>query len=126
MAMAEFKGITQNECNFQGTVEAEPVFFQVDGGEGALFRVKTYVPMQGAGGQWTDSLKVVPIYCMNPTKVANTIKKYVVPGKRVLVRAYHDNWMDGNEEKFGLIMTRIALGGGPPKEKPFAPDLPSE
>jgi len=123
--MAEFKGITQNECNFQGTVEAEPMLFPVDGGEGALFRVKTYVGIQDANGQWAEHLKVVPIYCMNPTKVANTIKKYVVPGKRVLVRAYHDNWMDDGVEKFGLIMTRIELGGGPPRDKSATPDLPT-
>ncbi len=123
--MAEFKDITQNECNFQGAVEADPVYFPVDGGEGSFFRIKTHVPVQSAGGQWADSVKMVPIICMNPTKTENVIKKYVVAGKRVLVRAYHDDWMEAGEQKYGLVMTRIDLGGGPPKAKSGAPDLPT-
>ena len=120
--MAEFKDITQNECNFQGAVDADPTYLPVEGGEGAFFKIRTYVPVQGAGGQWVDTLKVVPIVNINPTKTVNVIKKYVTAGKRVLVRSYYDSWKDedGNEQN-GLIMTRIDLGGGPPRNKSAVP-----
>ena len=110
--MAEIKGITQNECNFQGRIAEDPTFFAVDGGEGAFFRVVTYVPQIGANGQWTDHRKVVPIINTNPTKTANTIKKWVKAGKEVLVRAYFDVWEQEGQEQTGLIMTMLKLGGG--------------
>jgi hypothetical protein len=110
--MAEIKGITQNECNFQGRVAEDPTFFDLGNGQGAIFRVVTYVPQLGANGQWTDHKKLVTIINMNPTKTENTIKKWVKAGKEVLVRAYYDTWEQDGAEQSGLIMTMLKLGGG--------------
>jgi len=110
--MAEIKGITENECNFQGRVAEDPTYFPVEGGEGAFFRVITYVPQMGANNQWTDQRKVVPIINMNPTKTANTIKKWVKAGKEIKVRCYFDSWEQDGQEQTGLIMTMLKLGGG--------------
>lgn len=110
--MAEIKGITENECNFQGRVLEDPIYFPVEGGEGSIFKVATFVPTLGANGQWTDHKKIVPIINMNPTKTANTIKKWVKKGKEIKVRCYFDIWEQDGQEQTGLIMTMLKLGGG--------------
>ena len=126
--MSERKGITENECNFQGAVVGDPSFFDVGNGEGAFFKIKTYVPRQDANGQWVEEVKIVPILNLNPTKTANTIKPYIKDGKRVKVRAYFDSWEDPpGTEQTGLIMTRVSLGSGPfvPRnDKSAIPNLP--
>jgi len=110
--MAEIKGITENECNFQGRVVEDPSFFPIDGGEGAFFRVATFVPAQGANNQWVDQKKIVPIINMNAAKTNSVIKKYVKAGKEVKVRCYYDTWEQDGQEESGLIMTMLKLGGG--------------
>ena len=122
--MAEIKGITENECNFQGRIAEDPQFFPVEGGEGAYFKVVTYVPTMDASGQWTDKKKIVPIINMNPTKTTNTIKKYVKAGKEVKVRCYFDVWDQEGVEQTGLIMTFLKLGGGTFTEPGATPALP--
>jgi len=125
----EFKGITRNRCDFQGKVVEDPTYFAVDGGEGATFRVKTFVPEFQANGQRVDVQIDVPLINMNPQRTANVIKKYVVAGKEVDVGAYYKTWKDGaGNEQNGLIVTYIQLGHGPyvPKEnKPNVPSLPT-
>lgn len=123
--MAEIKGITENECNFQGRVAEDPQFFPVEGGEGAFFRVVTFVPTPDPSGQFTDKKKLVPIINTNPTKTANVIKKYVKAGKEVKVRCYFDTWQQDGAEQTGLIMTYIKLGGGTFVEKGDTPALPT-
>ena len=125
----EFKGITRNRCDFQGKVVSDPTYFAVEGGEGAIFKVKTFVPVFQDNGQRTDVQIDVPIINMNPQKTANVIKKYVVAGKEVDVGSYYNTWKDVNgNDQSGLIMTYIQLGHGPyiPKEnKSNIPSLPT-
>lgn len=118
-------GLTINRCDFLGRVTEDPTFFEVEGGEGAVFNVKTFVPESQPNGQITDVPYVVPIINMNPQKTANVIKKYVTAGKEVMVGAYFKTWTDeAGASQSGLIMTFVKLGHGPFKKKFGAPDLP--
>jgi len=125
----EFKGITKNRCDFQGKVAEDPTYFAVEGGEGAIFKIKTFVPEFQTNGQRVDVQIDVPIINMNPQRTANVIKKYVVAGKEVDVGAYYKAWKDAaGADQNGLIMTYIQLGHGPyvPKEnKQTIPSLPT-
>lgn len=124
----EFKGITRNRCDFQGKIVAEPTYFAVDGGEGSIFKIRTFVPEFQANGQRVDVQIDVPIINMNPQRTANVIKKYATVGKEVDIGAYYKTWKDAaGADQSGLIMTFIQLGHGPyvPKEnKPNIPSLP--
>lgn len=115
--MAEYDdklfGLRWNMCFFIGRVVEDPAFFEVDGGEGAVFSVRTKVPEVQANGQLTDIPYDVPIINMNPTKTANTIKKYVVQGKEVMVGAYYKTWVQDGAPQSGLIMTFVSLGSNP-------------
>lgn len=118
----EYLGITENRCDFQGPVAEDPTFFEVEGGEGAFFRVKTIVPEFAANSQRIENVYVVPIYVLDPVKTNKVVKPYIKAGKRVKVGAYYKIWPDGNA---GLVATFIRLGSGPytPKES-STPPLP--
>lgn len=122
----EFKGITRNRCDFQGKVVGEPTYFPVDGGEGALIVIKTFVPEFQANGQRTDVQIDVPVLNLNPQRTANVIKKFVPADKEVDVGAYYKAWKDnaGNDQS-GLIMTYIQLGHGPYVQKENKKTVPS-
>ncbi len=117
-------GLRWNMCFFIGRVVADPTFFEVDGGEGAVFSVRTKVPEVQANGQRVDVAHDVPIINMNPTKTANTIKKYVVQGKEVMVGAYYKTWEQDGQPKNGLIMTFVSLGSNPFKPAAGTSSIP--
>lgn len=127
--MGEFKdrpfGLRWNMCFFIGRLVDDPQFFPVEGGEGAVFSIKTWVPEVGANGQMTDVSYNVPIICMNPTKTENTIKKWVVKDKEVMVGAYYKTWEQDGQPQSGLIMTFVTLGSNPFKKVSATSGIPA-
>lgn len=118
----EYLGITDNRCDFQGPVAEDPSFFDVEGGEGSIIKVKTIVPEWSANNQRIESIHVIPIYVLDPGKTAKVVKPYIKAGKRIKVGAYYKIWPDGNG---GLVATFIKLGSGPFIPKDTAPGLPA-
>lgn len=117
-------GLRWNMCFFIGRVVADPQYFDVEGGQGAVFSVKTKVPEVQANGQLADVPYDVPIINMNPTKTANTIKKWVVQGKEVMVGAYYKTWVQDGQSQSGLIMTFVTLGSNPFKKSAGTSSIP--
>ena len=116
-----YLGITTNKGFFQGPVAEDPTFFEVEGGEGAMLKIKTVVPEFAANSQRIEHVHVVPIYVLDPAK-ARIVKSYVKEGKIVEVGTYYKMWPDGTG---GLVLTYIQLGGNlykPPEAD--APGLP--
>jgi hypothetical protein len=118
----EYLGITENRCDFQGPVAEDPVFFDVEDGEGALLKIKTIVPEFAANNQRIENVYTVPIYVLDPVKTGKVVKPYIKSGKRIKVGAYYKIWPDGSA---GLVATYIRLGSGPYTQKEtFVPPLP--
>lgn len=106
----EYLGITENRCDFQGPVAEDPSFFEVEGGEGCLLKIKTIVPEFAANNQRIEHIYTIPVYVLDPVKTGKVVKPYVKAGKRVKVGAYYKVWPDGST---GLVATFIRLGSGP-------------
>ena len=120
----EYLGITENRCDFQGPVVEDPSFFDWEGDEGALLKIKTIVPEFADNNQRIENIYIVPIYVLAPAKV-RIVKSYVKAGKKIKVGAYCKVWEDGT---IGLVLTYMQLGGTlykQPKE-PVVPPLPAE
>lgn len=123
----EFKDIQINECNFQGKVYTDPVFVPSGNAEVAIVNLTVFTPELSANGQWTETEIVVPIYVMESNKVA-TVRKHIKAGRRLFIKAYYKNWMNGTESQHGLMATSIKLGSKPyeaPAGEGNAPSLPS-
>jgi len=117
----EYLGIVRNRCEIQGPVADDPTFFGVEGGEGAIVRVKTTVSEIDANGQRVDSINIVPIYVLDEAKT-RVVKNYIKAGKRISVDGYCKVWPDGSS---GIVANFIQLGSGPPRQaEQAAPALP--
>ncbi len=110
----EFLGITENRCDFMGRTVEDPQLFDVEGGQGALLKLKTVVPEIGPNGQWIDKIQIIPLYVMDPTKTTKVVVPYVKAGKQLKIGASCKIWDDGT---VGLIVSYIRLGDGPFKNK---------
>ncbi len=75
---------TRNRCDFQGRVIEDPQLFDVEGGQGALLKIKTVVPEIGANGQWIDKVHIIPVYVMDSVKTEKVVKPYIKEGKQLL------------------------------------------
>lgn len=127
-ATVPYMGISVNEAEFIGKVISEPEYFQVGEGQGAFIKLLTRFRKLDTNGQWVDTEQVIPLVCMDTTKVENTIKKYVPVGRQLRVTTYYSTWGKDNENH-GFFITSITLGDKPytPKEttsKDTGPALP--
>jgi len=110
----EFLGITENRCDFQGRVIEDPQLFDIEGGQGALLKLKTVVPEADVNGQWVDKIQIVPLYVMDAIKTTKIVIPYIKAGKQLKIGASCKIWDDGT---IGLIVTFIKLGDGPFRSK---------
>lgn len=101
----EVKGISENECVFQGRVAEDPYVTE----QAAYIKLKTIAPEMGANGQIVDTVQTVPITFIDKSKI-KVIADYVKKGKQIKVKAYYKAWEADGQQNHAIVATQIKLG----------------
>ena len=116
--MAEFIGISNNECMFQGKVMEKP---QIVEGQYAYLMLRTVESELGPNGQWVETPMDIPILTQDPNKIS-TIEKHVPAGRQIQVWGYYKAWENNGVKEHAFIIKRLKLGYKP-REVSGAPAL---
>ena len=110
--MAEFIGISNNECMFQGKVVGDPVIVE---GQYAFLNLRTVESELGPNGQWVETPVDVPILTQDSNKIT-TISNHVPNGRQIQVWGYYKTWVNGDKKEHAFIIKRLKLGYKPRAE----------
>ena len=107
-----YRGITFNDCDFQGRVVEDPQFYPQGDGEVAMLNIATYLREMDPNGQWVENEILVPLLVLDPAKV-KVIRDYVQKDRQVKVDAYYKAWENDGVPGHAMVVTKIFLGDKP-------------
>jgi hypothetical protein len=104
----EFMGITQNECSFQGKVDGDPT----EVGDFIFMTLRTQYVQKDPNGQFVRIEQEIPLM-VEPGGPTNVVKKFVMDGRKILVRSYFKTWEADGEPQMAFVVKHIELGSRP-------------
>lgn len=113
MAEKRFTGVNDNDCVFQGIVNADPIFQSVGNGKEVVWiNLTSWTGVQLPDGKYEEQEIKVPILVDDPRKV-EVVRNHIKKGRQLQVKAYYKSWEVNGVACHAFIALKTVLGAKP-------------